>query len=100
MGTQSPNMTAQYVGLAVAVAVLFVAPCNAAMRKPLSDAEVDKLAEQWEEGEEEDPDDPEVEMKRKMEGGGGMDLEALKGLNPEEAQKHMGAATSKGQTKM
>ena len=29
-----------------------------------------------------------------------MDLEALKGLSPEEAQQHMGAASSKGQTKM
>jgi len=92
----------------VAFAIL-VNPCSAALRRPLTDAEVDKLAEQWEEGEEEDPDDPEVQMKRRMEGGmggmggmggGGFDPEALKGLKPEEAQAHMGAATSKGQTKM
>ena len=32
----------------VAFAIL-VNPCSAALRRPLTDAEVDKLAEQWEE---------------------------------------------------
>lgn len=54
--------------------------------------------------EEEDPDDYDVIMKKKMEnrggGGAGFDLDALKGLSPEEAQQHMGAASAKGQTKM
>ena len=67
---------------------------GAELRKPLTDAEIDALAEQWDKDEPEDPDDEEVIRRKRMEQGGGFQIPAGLGTGkpaPDSMRKMMAA---------
>jgi len=88
----------------VACGLLLQARSTAAdFRTPLSDEEVDKIAAQWDEQEDEDPDDEEVIAKKKMEAsrnGNGLSMEDIKKMKGPDVSQQINAAQKKDKMTM